>query len=115
VLASKQLVVFVPTIVAINIFNHCLWDSTLHRIIVALPQQLIATIAHTARIECSLQRIAFPSENIVAMITVAGSAFIVVNSGTVHPLFHQGMFHSTYASPIENTNGCVPSAPHKSS
>jgi hypothetical protein len=115
VLALKELAVLVLTVVAINILNHRLWDSTLHRIFIALPQQLAAAIAHTTRIECSLQRIALPAEYVVAMITVAGSAFIVVSSGIVHPRFHQRMFHNTYASPMENTNGCVPFAPHNSS
>jgi hypothetical protein len=96
------------TMITINVFHDRLRDGALHRLLISLSLQLATMVVTTTRIDRTLECISLPPKHVIAMISMPRAVQQLVSRSQQTPL------SSTYASPIENTNGCVPFSPHNS-
>jgi hypothetical protein len=61
--------------VSINILNNRLCNLALHRLLIRLSEQLLAMVVIASRIKRTLERIAFPTEEVISMISMTSSLF----------------------------------------
>jgi hypothetical protein len=73
------------TLIAIHVLHHLLRNTTFHRILITLPLQLAALIVTAPRIQRPLQRIALPTEQVIAVVAVSSS----INTISITPSPHR--------------------------